>query len=89
MKQTVFSTPLALAVLLSLALAACVTTGGSSGESLAQKHFYKPAVDEELFGTWVNPEPNPPTVAQKLVVYPWGLVEWYTRSRRIGSSDST
>lgn len=77
MHKAVVPALVAAAVLLSLVLAACVTTGAAAGVSMAQKYFYVPAVGEEFFGTWVNPELRSPVYARKLRCYPWGLIEWY------------
>ena len=77
MKKAVVPALVAAVFLLSLVLAACATTGASSGVSPAQKYFYVPAVGEEFFGTWVNPELRSPVYARKLRCYAWGLIEWY------------
>ena len=77
MKKAVVPALVAAVFLLSLVLAACATTGAASGVSPAQKYFYVPAVGEEFFGTWVNPELRSPVYARKLRCYACGLIEWY------------
>jgi hypothetical protein len=77
MKKLVVPALVTVTVFTSLVLAACATTGAASGVSPAQKYFYVPAVGEEFFGTWVNPELRSPVYARKLRCYAWGLIEWY------------
>jgi hypothetical protein len=62
----------------------CASTGVTGGPPPGQREFYVPAVDEGLFGTWVNAEYGSPSPAPKLVIYAWGLVEWFA-----GASDKT
>jgi hypothetical protein len=77
MKKGIVPACVAVGLLISLMLTGCATMGAKNGESAGQKSYYIPAVDEALFGTWVNPELSPPAYAQKVVFYPWGLVESY------------
>ena len=83
MKKGDLSTCAAAGLVVLVVLTGCATTGGKGGDSAELASFYVPAVGEELFGTWVNPDLTPPTFPQKLVLYPWGLLESFN------SADST
>jgi hypothetical protein len=61
-------------------LAGCTSTGTEPEPSILQKEFYIPAVDEELYGTWVSPENQPPETVPNLIIYPWGLIEGFSSS---------
>jgi hypothetical protein len=63
------------AALLSWVLAACATPAPPPRPPAGQREFFIPAVDEELFGTWVLDDPGPPGAAARLLIYSWGLVE--------------
>jgi len=75
---------LTLVLLLPYFIGGCASTGATAGSPPGQREFYVPAVDEGLFGTWVNPEYGPPGPAPKVVIYAWGLVEWFA-----GTADRT
>jgi len=68
---------LALILLILYILGGCASTGTTTSPPAGQKEFYVPAVDEELFGTWVNEDYRPPSFTPKVIIYPWGLVEWF------------
>ncbi len=77
MKNTLIPVLIACVSLAVLGLSGCATTAGRTDGSAQLANFYVPAVDEELYGTWVNPELSPPSFPQKIVFYPWGLVEQF------------
>jgi len=58
-----------------LVVGSCATPSEASTEA----RIYSPQTDEELFGTWTNPEYDGVHIAQKFINYPWGLTEGYTR----------
>jgi hypothetical protein len=74
---------LASILLLACFLGACAATGTTPRTPAGQKEFFIPAVDEELFGTWVIDGPGLPGGAAKLKVYSWGLVEGFVETADI------
>ena len=66
-----------------LALAFIVTIVAFSGNAVAEEKAYVPTQDEELFGTWVNPDYNTESEPAKTVLNPDGT------SLSYGTEDST
>jgi hypothetical protein len=79
----------ALVVVSALVLACCATNPppaqpGVAGALpslqdglLVQEEFYVPRQDEPLYGTWVNPALRLPVFYPKIILGPWGLIEYF------------
>jgi len=68
-----------LVVLLALTSCASAPPGPPARPAglIVQEQFYVPEPDEPLYGTWVNPGLRLPLFYPKLVISPWGLVEYF------------
>jgi hypothetical protein len=77
---------LAVVLLAPLAIQACVSAGSAAGIPPGLREFYVPEVYESLYGAWANPAYGPPDPPAKMIIYPWGLVEWFDRADGAQSS---
>ena len=60
-----------------LALAFILTVVAFSGNAAAEEKAYVPKDNEELYGTWVNPDYNTETFAAKTLLNPDGTILYY------------
>ena len=70
-----------------LALILCLVLVAFSGNALAEEKAYVPKQDEELYGTWVNPDYNTETSPAKTLLNPDGtsLSYWKEESTLVAT----
>ena len=69
---------LAVAVMILVTAILCV---GGFAQQKKKSDFYVPTADEEIWGTWVNPEHSGgPFYPQKVVNHYWGSIDIYMKA---------